>query len=186
MSILAINRFLRKRWTRGRFLLNQSGVAALEFALILPLMVLLYLGGFEVSEAFTINRKVTHATSVLGDLIAQSETINDEEMSNILDAVVAVMNPYPTDDLEIVISGIQIDSRGNAEVDWSDARFATAYSEGTSYVLPEGLRQPNTFLVAAEVRYLYTPLFGHTLTGSFNLHDEFYLRPRLQNAVERR
>lgn len=186
MSILAISRMLRRRWTAGRFFLNQSGVAALEFALILPLMVVLYLGGFEVSEAFTINRKVTHATSVLGDLVAQSESISDGEMANILDAVEAVMSPYPTDELEIIISGVQIDNRGNAKVSWSDARFATPYPEGTSYTLPSGLGQPNTFLVAAEVRYLYTPLFGHALTGSFNLHDEFYLRPRLQNAVERR
>ena len=164
---------------------NRSGLAALEFAIILPIMVLLYLGGFEVSEAYMINRKVTHATSVLGDLAAQAETITDDQMGNILDAVSAVMNPYPSSDTAIIVSGISIDGDGVATVSWSDARNATAHGEGAAYTLPGDINQANTFLIAAEVSFNYTPTFGHTLTGSFDLHDEFYLRPRLQNEVER-
>lgn len=174
-----------RRGALAQFRRSRSGLAALEFAIILPIMVLLYLGGFEVSEAFMINRKVTHATSVLGDLVAQADTISDQQMENILDAVSAVMNPYPPEELEVIVSGISIDSRGRARVAWSDARNASAYGVGSSYTLPNGINQENTFLIAAEVRYEYTPTFGHTLTGSFDLHDEFYLRPRLQNAVER-
>lgn len=185
MSILRIATALRSPWSGGRFRRDKSGLAALEFALILPIMVVLYLGGFEVSEAFMINRKVTHATSVLGDLVAQAETISDDQMDNILDAVTTVMNPYPVDDLDIVVSGITIDDEGVATVAWSDSRNMTAYGEGAPYDLPDGISQPNTFLIAAEVRYHYTPTFGEALTGTFDLHDEFFLRPRLQNEVER-
>jgi Flp pilus assembly protein TadG len=163
-----------------------SGLAALEFALILPIMVLLYLGGFEVTEAFMINRKVTHATSALGDLVAQSETsISDTEMSNILDAVSAIMNPYPMDDGWIIVSGVHVDDNGVAEVEWSDARNTSAYAEGTTISLPLSVTQNDTFIVFAEVHYEYTPTFGHTLTGVIDLHDEFYLRPRLQNEIAR-
>lgn len=175
----------RRRGLLGLFHRSRSGLAALEFAIILPIMVLLYLGGFEVSEAFIINRKVTHATSVLGDLVAQAKTISDQEMSNILDAVSAVMNPYPTEDMHIIVSGVAIDKDGAATIAWSDARNTGAYAEGSAYTLPDGINQANTFLVAAEVSYAYTPTFGHTLTGTFDLHDEFYLRPRLQNTVDR-
>ncbi len=185
MSILRLARALRSPRSGRRFVRDRSGLAALEFALILPIMVLLYLGGFEASEAFMINRKVTHATSVLGDLVAQAEEIDDEQMSNILDAVTAVMNPYPIEDMNIVVSGVRIDDEGEATVVWSDARNMSAYREGSSYDLPEEISRPDTFIVAAEVRYEYTPTFGHTLTGTLDLHDEFYLRPRLQNEVER-
>ncbi len=162
-----------------------AGLAALEFALILPIMMLLYLGGFEGSEAFMINRKVTHATSVLGDLVAQSEEISDSEMANILDAVEAIMNPYPSNLMTMIVSGVLIDDEGEATVVWSDARNTSAYGEGASIDLPLGLIQMETFVVVAEVEYVYTPTFGQTLTGPITLSDSFYLRPRLQNVVER-
>lgn len=179
---------IRNGLRRGRlsaFAKATSGLAALEFALILPVMVLLYLGGFEVTEAFMINRKVTHATSALGDLVAQAESISDTEMSNIFDAVEAVLNPYPAEEGYMIVSGVRVDSDGVAKVVWSDARFATAYPVGTEIDLPLSVTQANTFVVFAEVHYNYTPEFGHTLTGVVDLHDEFYLRPRLQNEVER-
>ncbi len=162
-----------------------SGLAALEFALILPIMVLLYLGGFEVTEAFMIDRKVTHATSALGDLVAQAESISNSEMANIFNAVDAVMNPYPFDAGYLIISGVRIDSNGVAKVVWSDAQNTTAYAVGQTISLPLSVTQPSTFIVFAEVHYEYTPTFGYTLTGTFDLHDEFYLRPRLQNEVTR-
>jgi Flp pilus assembly protein TadG len=168
-----------------RFTKDKSGLSALEFALILPIMVVLYLGGFEVSEAFMINRKVTHATSVLGDLVAQSETISDAEMDNILDAVSAVMNPYPIADMWMIVSGVSIDDQGVATVAWSDARNTSPLEAGAILTLPEAVSQPNTFIVVAEVHYAYTPTFGHSLTGVIDLADLFYLRPRLQNEVQR-
>jgi Flp pilus assembly protein TadG len=148
-------------------------------------MVVLYLGGFEVSEAFMINRKVTHATSVLGDLVAQSEQINDDEMNNILDAVSSVMNPYPIVDMWMTVTGVRIDDEGVATVVWSDARNTTPLVPGAILTLPDAVTQPETFLVIAEVHYAYTPTFGHSLTGVIDLADLFYLRPRLQSEVER-
>ena len=185
MSIMAFRAALRRRRFGRRFTKDNSGLSALEFALILPIMVVLYLGGFEVSEAFMINRKVTHATSVLGDLVAQAETINDSEMSNILDAVTAVMNPYPSEAMWMIVSGVQIDDEGIATVVWSDARNISAHSPGAVIALPDAVKQPNTFLVVAEVSYAYTPTFGHSITGVVDLQDLFYLRPRLQNDVDR-
>ena len=185
MSIMAFRAALRRRRFGRRFTKDNSGLSALEFALILPIMVVLYLGGFEVSEAFMINRKVTHATSVMGDLVAQSDEINNAEMSKILDAVTAVMNPYPSADIWMIVSGVQIDSDGIATVVWSDSRNTSALSPGTAVALPDAVTQPDSFLVMAEVSYAYTPTFGHALIGVVDLHDIFYLRPRLQNSVDR-
>lgn len=174
-----------KRGPLAGFAKATSGLAALEFALILPIMALLYLGGFEVTEAFMINRKVTHATSALGDLVAQSEELSSSDMSNIFDAVEAVLNPYPAAEGYMIVSGVRVDASGVATVVWSDARNTTAYQVGSEIALPLSVTQNDTFVVFAEVHYEYTPQFGYTLTGVIDLHDEFYLRPRLQNEVER-
>ncbi len=178
----------RPLWRRPfrRLLKDRSAISAVEFALLLPLMLTLYIGGIQLSDALTISRKVTHVTSSLGDLVTQSKSITNADMTNILDAASSVMAPYSSTPLEIKVSGISIDSNGKATVAWSDARNATALTVGSTVTLPGAVDQPNSFLVTAEVHYPYTPSIGYVLTGSFDLHDQFYLRPRLSDTITRK
>jgi Flp pilus assembly protein TadG len=170
--------------TIRRFRRDKSGLSAVEFALILPIMVVLYLGGFEVSEAVIINHKVTHATSVLGDLVAQTETITAAEMESILDAVSTVMAPYPVDDMTILVVQIQINNQGVAKVMRTKARNVTPPAINTVVTLPTGLVRNNTCIIQAEVHYNYTPTFGEVLTGGpIDLGETFYLRPREGTCV---
>jgi Flp pilus assembly protein TadG len=166
---------------------DRRGVSAVEFALILPLMLALYLGGNELGHALTIARKVTHVTSTLGDLITQSKNISNSDMTNILNAAASVMAPYATGTgLKMKVTGIAIDNTGKAKVTWSDARNDTAYAVNTVITtLPAAVKVPNTFIVTAEVHYAYTPVIGYVLTGTFDLKDQFYLRPRLSDTVTR-
>ena len=169
----------------ARLVGERSGVAAVEFALLLPLMLALYLGGIEIGEALTINRKVTHVTSSLSDLVTQSKTISNNDIKNILDAAASVLTPYPTDLLKIKVSGVSIDNNKKATVVWSDARNDTPLAVGSTIVLPASVLQADTFIVTAEVHYAYTPTIGYVMTGSFDLNDQFYLRPRLSEDVKR-
>ncbi len=166
---------------------DRRGVSAVEFALILPVMLTLYLGGVELSDALIIQRKVTHVTSSLGDLVTQAKSISDNDMSNILDAAASVMTPYSTGSLlKIRISQIKIDGNGKATVTWSDARNDTPLTKGATITgLPAAVAQANTYIVTAEVHYSYTPTIGYLMTGSFDLNDEFYLRPRLTDCISR-
>jgi Flp pilus assembly protein TadG len=168
-----------------RFLADRAAVSAVEFALLLPIMLTLYIGGIQISDALSIDRKVTHVSSTLGDLVAQAKSIDDNEMSNILDAASAVVAPYSADSLQIKVSGIDIDKDGKATVKWSDARHDTPLAVGSSVTLPEGIGTASSFLVAAEVHYPYEPEIGYAITGTFDLNDKFYLRPRLSNDVKR-
>lgn len=170
-------------WLR-RFGAAREGLAAIEFALILPVMVGLYIGAVEISEGVTVSRKVTHATSALGDLVAQSKTITDTDMENILDAASAVLAPYPVEPLSIVVSGVKIDANGVATITWSDARNGTALTVGATITVPAGLATPNTHLVTATVSYPYEPTIGYVITGDIGMEEEFFLRPR-QGQVTR-
>lgn len=175
----------RFRTLIARFRRDRSALAATEFAIILPVMVLLYLGGFEVSEAVTINQKVTHATSVLGDLVAQTDTVTNAEMNNILDATTTVLTPYPVASASMVVTGVRVDSDGVATVAWSEARNMSALVRGSPIAIPADLATPNTFLIMAEVHYTYLPTFGKVLTGELDLTDQFFLRPRVSAEVRR-
>jgi Flp pilus assembly protein TadG len=172
------------RTTRS-FLRERNGVSAVEFALLLPVMLTLYLGGTEITQAITIKRKTTMVTRTIGDLVAQTSTISNAQMLNLLNATSAVVAPYPVSNLKIVVSSVAIDAGGAARVVWSDATAnATARAENSTVTLPTGLNAfPNTTVIWTEASYTYTPPIGYVITGDMNLSDKMYLRPRLVNKI---
>jgi Flp pilus assembly protein TadG len=84
-----------------RFRSDKRGVSAVEFALILPVMLLLYAGTVEISEALSVDRKVNQLSATVGDLVAQRMTMNTTEINNIFDAATAIMEPYDTSEVAI-------------------------------------------------------------------------------------
>lgn len=162
---------------------DRDGVSAVEFALILPLMLALYVGGIQISEALSINRKVGHVTSTLADLVTQSKSLTSSDMSNILDASSSVMAPYSANSLQITVSEIKIDSNGRATVQWSNTRNGTALTVGSTVTLPAAVAQASTYIVQATAKYPFTPTIGYVLTGTFTLSSTYYLRPRLSECV---
>lgn len=162
---------------------DARAVSAVEFALILPIMLTLYLGGDELGHGLTISRKVTHVSSSLSDLITQSTSISDDDMDNILNAAASVITPYSTSNLTIVISEYYIDANKKVTVKWSDGYHRQALDTGTPITnLPSALLSASSYLVTADVDYAYTPTVGYIMTGTFNIHDQFYLRPRLNDT----
>jgi Flp pilus assembly protein TadG len=180
--------FLRlrvRRASRGlhRFARDQRGIAAVEFAMLLPLMMTLYLGGVEVSQAVAIDRKVTLIARTVADLIAQVTSVNSTDMSNILAASSAVVAPYPDTKLKIVVSRVDINSSSVAKVIWSKTKNGTARAANSTVTLPTALTVPNTSLIWAETSYDYKPTIGYVITGTMTLKDQIYMRPRLSDTV---
>lgn len=169
-----------------RFVNERHGVAAVEFALILPVMVLMYVGTVELTNAISVNRKVVATASTVGDLTAQASNIDDTSMSGILDASAAVMEPYSSSPLKLRVTQVVVDATGKATVGWSSARNMTAFTKGSSFSgLPTGLKTPSTYLIYSEVNYGYVSPIGQFIQGTLTLSESFYLRPRVGSCVQR-
>ena len=169
-----------------RFARDPRGVAAIEFAMLLPLMVTLYLGTVEVTQGVSIDRKVTLTTRTVADLVTQSASVNNAAMINILDSAAKILSPYPTGDLKVTVSAVTIAADKKATIAWSDTRNGTAHTPGQQVTLPsDALAVPNTTLIWSEVSYLYRPTIGYVITGSVNLSDQIYMRPRLSDSITR-
>ncbi len=175
--LIALRRLVRER----------RGVSAVEFALILPIMITLFIGGSEVTQGITIKRKVTIATRTIADLVSQDVSVTDADLTAVFAATTTVLAPYPAGNLKMVITNVYIDADGNASVVWSASHNgATARTAGASVTLPNGLNAfPKTSLLWAEAEYTYTPTIGYVMSGSIDLKDKLYLRPRLTSCVER-
>jgi Flp pilus assembly protein TadG len=183
MTLFALARTLRHRL--GRLVQDEAGVTAVEFAVLLPFMLTLYLGGIEASQAVAMDRKVTMTVRAVADLAAQVTSISNSDMTNILNAGSAVVAPYSSTQLQVKVSSVSINGQGQATIVWSDAYHTTARPVGQSVTLPSALNVANTTLIWGEVSYAYTPTIGYVLTGTFNLSDQIYMRPRLATCVKR-
>jgi Flp pilus assembly protein TadG len=160
-----------------RFARDRRGVSAVEFALIAPVMIGLYLGCAEVSEGVGADRKVSLTTAALANLAAQVSSISTSDMNNILDASSAVIKPYAANKLKITVTCINIDGNKNATAKWSETRNGTKNTG--SITIPPALAVANTQLILAEASYAYTPTVGYTITGTLNLTDKMYMSPRI-------
>lgn len=168
-----------------RFWRDRRGVSAVEFALIAPFMILLYLGAVETSLALSIDRKITSVSSALADLVAQDDVITDDEMADILNAGNVIIAPFDTTPLQIRISSVMMDMDGDVEVQWSDAVGMSPYSEGGSVTMPDGVLSPNRSIVMVEVEYRYETMFSELGVSHFDISEVFYLRPRRSIVVSR-
>src|SRR5437868_9392713 len=89
---------------------DKRGVSAVEFAMLLPLMITLYLGSVEISQGVGIDRKVTLASRTVADLASQVSNIVNTDMTNILNATSSVIAPYDASKLKVTISAVTVDA----------------------------------------------------------------------------
>ena len=154
-------------------------------AMLLPLMVTLYLGVVEVSQGVATDRKVTLTTRTMADLASRVSSINNADMTNILNASSTVVAPYDVSKLKVVVSAVTIDNAGVATVAWSDTLNGTKRTVGSTVTLPTALNVANSTLIWGEVTYDYRPTIGYVISGTLTLSDKIYMRPRLSDTVTR-
>lgn len=184
MSFIAELR-ARSRRLRTAFLRDTKGLAAVEFAMIIPLMLLTFFGMNEVTTYVTISRKVTIVARTLSDLTSQATSVTDTQLGNFLLASGLIMAPYSSSPLQATISQIKIDAKTlNATVSWSYG--ASPHGKGSPVTVPDGLKPTaptaDVYLIWSEVSYLYRPLTDYTMTDT-TLRDQTYTRPRQSSCV---
>lgn len=161
------------------FLKDNRGISAIEFAIIFPILISLYIGVAELTQGLTIDRKVTQISSSVADLVSQEKVMNAGEISDIYKAAEQIVLPYNKSPLVIVVSSVVTDGNGNSTIEWSNSSPAGyARSSGSPISLPNGLNEANTGVVMSEVKYDYTSNLGKFITGTIVLEDQFFLRPR--------
>jgi Flp pilus assembly protein TadG len=178
------------------FVDDSRALAATEFAVIVPLMLVMFFGTVEFSSAVAIDRKVTLIARTLSDLTSQSTTLTDSDMQNAFTASISIIMPYDATLVKGSISQIYIDANSIATVQWSkagtiasgatQATLATSARKAGDKVtseLPSTLLIPSTYLILSEASYTYIPSVGYVLKSSIPLSDLSYTRPRQVTCV---
>lgn len=173
---------------------DDRGAAAIEFAMIVPIMFLLFVGAIEFSQALTVDRRVTQSASATADLIARapSQGLSVAQVDSELRIIEQLIQPYDLSALTVNILSVQARAvpgnpgAVNYVVDWSrDNRGGTPYSRNAPYTgIPAGLLVAGESVIVAEASYNYTPLlFSVFIDSAFSLEEKFYLKPRNASCV---
>ncbi|GLH75097.1 hypothetical protein SSBR45G_00050 [Bradyrhizobium sp. SSBR45G] len=166
-----------------------DAVAATEFAIVLPFMLTLYLGGVELGNGLAIGVKVSQASHSVADMVAQNTQISASRMLDILQASTAIMGPYAVKDakgnalMTVTVSEVSTDKDGNATVQWSQSTNAAGgRTVGQKMTLSAFTTttpiNANISLILGEVSYSYKPSLGSGVTGPVTISDSYYLFPR--------
>jgi len=174
-----------RRCAAGRFFASTHGIAAVEFALLLPLLLLIFFGITEVGAAIVIKNKVRTAASTVAAIANQYTTITNSDVNAILSAATAIIAPYPSANASVVLTQVTVDTSGKGKVVWSEAQNGTARTTGSTVTVPSSIGVANTVLLLGEVNYNYVPAFGYALSGSIALQDILYATPRSGTSITR-
>jgi Flp pilus assembly protein TadG len=161
-----------------RLIRDDRGVSAVEFALVAPLMLSLYLGCTGLSDGVSADRKLTLVASTVANLVAQSTSLSSSDMSNIFNASGAIMLPYTTSSLQMTVSCLAIDANKDVTVKWSAGYNGVSALSG-SVTIPTDLKVANSQIILANATYAYTPPVGSGITGTLNLSEKMYMTPRI-------
>ncbi|MEP3631385.1 MAG: TadE/TadG family type IV pilus assembly protein [Hyphomicrobiales bacterium] len=99
---------------------SRTGVAAVEFALVIPFIIVLFLASVDAVFALTAKRKVAVATHSIADLSARAQNLADDQISAIADLGRLILTPFDASQARILITGAEVLPTGNqAIVRWS-------------------------------------------------------------------
>ncbi len=183
-----------------RFCHDRRGVAAIEFAFIVPVLLIMYFITMEASQAIETSKKVSRIGSMVADLVTQQQTVVKADLDSMMKIGTSTLQPYNRSSPTIIITGIQITDEASPKVQvaWSRKLVGTTYSvdaaAGSTTTVPATLNIRNTFLIRVESDLGYKPIITWSasdsqavgLTSAFSnisMSETYYLRPRRSPTI---
>ncbi len=176
------------------------GVAALEFALVVPLLLMLYFVTMEVAQAIEANKKVGRVGNMVADLVTQQQQMSKNELEGIMRLGESTLQPYNRSAPDIEITAIEVtdETTPKVQVVWArklvNGSFLAGSAKGTPVTIPPALRIKGSFLIRVEGKLDYRPVITWAasaketlgLMSAFDnipMTETYYLRPRMSMTI---
>ena len=180
-------KFLNPKRLSRKYRGDEDGIAAIEFAIIAPVMIGMYFGLAEIASAISVDRRISHGTNVAGDMATQQPEIRDADIEEVVSAALRVMNIPDIDRVSMDIESFILpaadqpaESRGRIRVNQSAGNF-TNFDAST---LDTKILNANSGVVVTRVTYKYTPIELRFFNSDITLDETFLLKPRRSDAVQ--
>ena len=187
MTVWQSSSLRRRQGIRRSLVADISGTIALEFVYVLPVLVFFWLAGTEVTRAISIDQKISQAAVSAGELASHSSVPTNEEIENIFNVVEGAIHPYPIEEVDLILTAVDVDGRGQTHVLWSRARGskdANAKGADVGALIDPQLRRPNTQIIMSEAFYPYRPAVGYVVTGTVEIDERSFHVPRGETEIQ--
>lgn len=191
---------------------DSEGASLVEFAFMMPILVLVLFMTISLSHMMMIDRKVTMTAQAAADLVAQRQEVKREDIEDLLTAANLMMQPFATD-FDISVAHIPFDENTGVpdmtdSAAWRamintpsgvDLRIPDDEAEdaaaGNTVTSPSGavtgaLGAAGDSLIMLRMNYRYQSLWlsdftmlGVTIPATITFSKETYARPRLIRQI---
>ncbi len=172
-----------RRWWRLRAC--RRGVASIEFAFVVPIMLLVFLGSIELGDALLLDRKVSRSVHIGGDLVAQLTAITDPELADVFSAMEQIIAPFPNSTRMVISSVVTDPGSTSPRLAWSVARGGGPAVSAGDTDIPAGLLEEDQSVIVVQIEYSFSPVYSDLIMSPFMIIDQVYLRPRKSKRVQK-
>lgn len=184
------NPFTRLVQQARRLARERKGAGAIEFAILFPVLIMLYIGAFEITIGLSVSKRATRAAGSIADLVTQQQSVTKSALAQMPSVATAMFVPYNSTSLTLKITGISIDAGANAKVLWSWAQDGTApYAKNTTVSdVPADMKTANSFLVRTELSipytmFLFAPNFMPDGVRTITISRSYFYRQRQGDSI---
>jgi Flp pilus assembly protein TadG len=171
-----------------RFVEDREGVGAIEFAILFPILVMIYVGAFEITVGLSVSKRAARSAAAVADIVTQQTSVTKSWLADMPSVASAIFTPFSTSSMKMKITGITIDASANPTVKWSWAQDNTRpYTLNSAVTVPTDMKKANTFLVRTELTVPYRLfLFAPNLMpnqSTITISRTYYYRQRQGDDV---
>lgn len=156
---------------------SDSAVAAIEAAMVFPLLITILCGCYDTGNSLLINQKMITACQTVADVLARETSVDDGKLEDAVSGGRLALSPYNTDSFGVDIAGIEFQGTTAKPVVLWQKNYN---SDKNDHILDkaDGLGDQNDGLLGVTAIYTYKPFFSGIVIGDVHMKEISYVRPR--------
>jgi Flp pilus assembly protein TadG len=177
-----MKRFTVMPWLRllGR---DTRGVAAVEFAFLAPILILFYFSMVEFCQGYMALKRTGHVSSMVADLVSQSDSITKTDLSDVFAIGDLIMAPFSATSLTQRVSSVTRVNSTTYRVDWSVGKGVASKLTVAEAKIPSDMLEDGESVIVAEAFYDYRSPFDQVAPYVTKFSRMSYLRPRTVDVI---
>ncbi len=170
------NRFSFRRYAR-----EEDATALIETVILMPVMITLLMGCFDLGQGILMNQKTIGASQIIGDLITRGKTVTMGSLEDMIAAGELAFEPYSTATFGYDIASVEFDEDGEPVVLWRVTENMDPNDDAIDST--EIIGSPGDGVVVVTSIYKYTPFFSHFVVDEINMKEVAFLRGRRSATI---